>query len=297
MAKDLFSKYIWLVDTLKRHGRLTREEINQLWKASPMSNGETIPRRSFYNYRIAIEELFDLNIECDQSTFEYYISEEDKHKESVTNWLLNSTATNGLITSARDIADRVFLEEVPSARDHLGLVIEALRTSVRIKFDYHPYSRSLPSKGVVIEPYFTKIFKQRWYVVGRNVKEDKIKTYALDRMSNSTMLNEPFEMPADFIPDEYYTHAFGIVVDHSEPKRISIRTDHTQAKYFRALPLHHTQSEMVDDQCSVFEYKMCITDDLVRELLSYGPRIVVLEPQELRAILRNETRRSLENYS
>ena len=297
MAKDLLSKYIWLIDTIKRHGRITRGEINRCWQNSSLSNGESIPRRTFYNYRQAIEDLFDINIECDPSTFEYYISEEDKHRESVTNWLLNSTATNSLITSARDISDRVFLEDVPSARNHLSMLIEALRSSSRVKFDYHPYTRSLPTKGVIFEPYFTKIFKQRWYVVGRSVKDDKIKTYALDRMSEVNQLPEHFTMPDDFDAEHYFKDAFGIVVDYSEPKKIMVRTDSTQAKYFRALPLHHSQSEMVHDQYSVFEYRMRITNDLVSELLSYGPRVVVLSPPELRTIIITETRRSLDNYA
>ncbi len=297
MAKDLLSKYIWLIDTIKRHRRITREEINRYWEKSSLSNGEPIPRRTFYNYRQAIEELFDINIECDPSTFEYYISEEDKHRESVTNWLLNSTATNSLITSARDISNRVFLEDVPSARGHLAVLIEALRSSCRVKFDYHPYTRSLPTKGVVIEPYFTKIFKQRWYVVGRSVKDDKVKTYALDRMSQVNQLAEHFSMPDDFDPELYFKDAFGIIVDHSEPKKITIRTDSTQAKYLRALPLHASQTEMVHDRYSVFEYRMRITNDLISELLSYGPRIVVLSPPELRAIIISETRRSLDNYA
>lgn len=297
MAKDLFSKYIWLIDTIKKHRRITREEINRCWLNSTFSNGEPIPRRTFYNYRIAIEQLFNINIECDPSTFEYYIADEDEHKESVTNWLLNSTATSGLITSSRDVAHRVFLEEVPSAREHLSVVIEAMRLSVAVKFDYHPYSRSLPTRDVAIEPYFTKIFKQRWYVIGRNVKEDKIKTYALDRMSDAVVTGQRFTMPDDFEPGKYFTDAFGIIVDQSLPKMISIRTDSTQAKYFRALPLHHSQSEMVHDQYSVFQYKMRITNDLVNELLSYGSRIEVLGPPELRTIIRNEIQRALDRYS
>lgn len=297
MAKDLLSKYIWLIDTIKRHGRITRGEINRCWESSALSNGEPIARRTFYNYRQAIEDLFDINIECDPSTFEYYISEEDKHRESVTNWLLNSTATNSLITSARDVSDRVFLEDVPSARNHLAVLIEALRSSARVKFDYHPYNRSLPSKDVVIEPYFTKIFKQRWYVVGRSTKDDKIKTYALDRMSDVNQLPDRFSMPEDFDPELYFKDAFGIIVDQSEPKKITIRTDSTQAKYFRALPLHHSQTEMVHDQYSVFEYKMRITNDLISELLSYGPRITVLSPPELRTIIITETKRALDNYA
>lgn len=297
MAKDLFSKYIWLIDTIKKHGRITRDEINRCWLNSTHSNGEPIPRRTFYNYRVAIEDLFSINIECDPSTFEYYIADEDEHKESVTNWLLNSTATSGLITSARDVAHRVFLENVPSAREYLSVIIEAMRMSVAVRFDYHPYTRSLPTRGVTLEPYFTKIFKQRWYVTGRNVKEDKVKTYALDRMSVTVLTDQQFDMPADFDPAGYFTDAFGIIVDQSKPKMITIRTDTTQAKYFRALPLHHSQREMVHDQYSVFEYKMRVTNDLINELLSYGSRIEVLGPPELRTIIRNEMQRALEKYA
>lgn len=298
MAKDLFSKYIWLIDTIKKHRKITREEINRCWLKSSLSNGEVIPRRTFYNYRQAIEDLFDINIECDSSTFEYYISDEDEHKESVTNWLLNSTATNSLITSARDVSHRVFLEDVPSARDYLSVVIEAMRMSSAVRFDYHPYTRSLPTKDVLIEPYFTKIFKQRWYVIGRNVKEDRIKTYALDRMTGAVLVGDhQFTMPADFDPADYFTDAFGIVVDQSEPKRIVIHADSTQAKYFRALPLHPSQTEMVHDRYSVFEYRMRVTNDLVSELLSYGSRIEVVAPPELRTIIRTELQQSLDKYS
>ena len=45
MSKDLFNRYIWLVDTIKRYGHITREELNARWKKSPFSNGEPLPRR------------------------------------------------------------------------------------------------------------------------------------------------------------------------------------------------------------------------------------------------------------
>lgn len=296
MASNKLSRYIWLVDAIRRHRRITRAEIDRLWEQSPLSDGRPMTRRTFYNTKNAAEEAFDLVIACDPITYEYYITESDASRESLDNWLLNSAATNDLITSARDVASRVFLEEVPSAREHLPLVIDSLRRNTAMRFDYHPYTRSLPTKGVVIEPYFTKIFNQRWYVVGRNVKEDKIKTYALDRMSNSAQLTDTFEPPADFSPAEYLKDAFGIVVDRGEVKRIRLRVESTQAKYFRALPLHPSQQEMVTDRYSIFEYKLRVTYDLIEELLKYGPQVTVIEPKSLRAAIVDSLTRSLANY-
>ena len=176
MSKDLFNRYIWLIDTIKRYGHITREELNARWKKSPFSNGEPLPRRTFYNYRMAIEDLFKVNIECNPSTFEYYIDEGDTHNESVTNWLLNTTAMSNVLSESRNISNRIFIEDVPSAREFLSIVIDALKEFRQIRFTYQPYSRINATPDIVVEPYFLKIFRQRWYVTGRNVKEDKVKT-------------------------------------------------------------------------------------------------------------------------
>ena len=60
MTKDLFDKYIWLVDTIYRAGKITFEEINERWLRSRLSEGEDIPLRTFHNWRIAIEQVFDI---------------------------------------------------------------------------------------------------------------------------------------------------------------------------------------------------------------------------------------------
>lgn len=47
MTKDLFDKYIWLVDTIYRARKITFEEINERWLRSRLSEGEDIPLRTF----------------------------------------------------------------------------------------------------------------------------------------------------------------------------------------------------------------------------------------------------------
>jgi hypothetical protein len=65
MAKSLFNRYIWLVDTIyNSRGGITLEEINQKWVRHPMSEGSPIPKRTFHNHRNAIQDMFDINIDC-----------------------------------------------------------------------------------------------------------------------------------------------------------------------------------------------------------------------------------------
>jgi hypothetical protein len=297
MSKDLFSRYIWLIDTIKRYGSITREELNERWKRSPFSHGESLPRRTFYSYRTAIEELFKINIECNPSTFEYYIDEGSLHNESVTNWLLNSAAMSSVLSDSREVSDRIFLEDIPSARGYLSVIIDAVRNAHPIRFTYQPFSRSNATHGILLEPYFLKIFRQRWYVIGHNIKEDIIKTYALDRIHDAVVLPETFIMPNDIDIENYFRDSFGIIVDHSEAKHVSIKTDPLQARYLRALPLHHSQREIIHDSYSIFTYRLQLTPDFVQELLSYGPKITVLEPPELKAMIITNLKEALDKYS
>ncbi|MCM1521889.1 MAG: WYL domain-containing protein [Muribaculaceae bacterium] len=297
MSRNLLGRYVWIIDTIRRHGAITRERLNALWLMSPYSDGAPIPRRTFYNYRAAIEDLFNINIEVNPSTYEYYIAAGDPQQEGLTDWLLNSAAMSNVISTVSEVSDRIFLEDVPSARLYLSQVVEAVREYRPLRFTYRPYTRSTPTPGIVLEPYFLKIFRQRWYVTGRNTSDSRIKTYALDRMEDVTIGDTPFTPDPAFDPADYVRDAFGIIFSQGETKEVVIRTDPRQAKYLRALPLHHSQSESIHDAYSLFHYRLRLTDDFVQELLSLGPRVTVVSPPELRAMMVSSLRETLDNYS
>lgn len=298
MARDLLNRYIWIVDTIKRFGRISRKELDRRWANSPYANGEArIPRRTFYNYRQAIEELFSVTILCDPVTYEYYIEEEPGSAgEQITNWLLNASATSNVLQGSRDMASRIMLEEVPSAREHLAGIMEALRDRRAVTFDYHPYSRVNPNRGVEVEPWFLRIYRQIWYVTGRETASGKDKTYALDRISNLKILPRSFNLPPDADPKSYFKDAYGIMVDQGEARRVVLKVDPRQAKYLRALPLHHSQQEEVNDGYSRFTYRLCLTGDFVSEIISMGSQVTVEAPRELKAMVVTRLRDTLANY-
>lgn len=295
MPRNLLGRYVWLIDTIRRNGAITRARLNELWLKSPFSDGIPLPRRTFYDYRAAIEELFNITIECDPATYEYSVAVGDEHREGVTDWLLNSAAMSNVLATVSDVSDRIFLEDVPSARLYLSQVVSAVRERRPLRFAYLPYTRSTPTR-VVLEPYFLKIFRQRWYVTGRNTADMRIKTYALDRMDDVSLGDTPFEPDPAFDADEYVRDAFGIIFSQGEAKDVVIRTDPRQAKYLRALPLHHSQSESIHDAYSLFHYRLRLTDDFLQEILSLGNRVTVVSPPELRAMVVESLRSTLAAY-
>lgn len=297
MARNLINRYVWLVDTISRYGRITLKDLNDAWLRSEISEGKPLARRTFFHYRDGVEEMFDINIQCDKSTFEYYIDDSGgENNARLLSWLVDSVSMSGTLSSARDISSRIMLENVPSAREYLPMVIDAMKQNRCIRFSYKSYTRSRPTDGIVLEPFFVKIFKQLWYVIGLNVKDGQIKTYSLDRISQLNLLQDTFTMPDNVKPSEFFKDCFGIITNRNSAKRIVLRVEPTQAKYFRALPLHSSQQEEVHDNYSVFTYNMRITYDLKEEIMSHGASIEVLEPKELKTLIRTELEQALKNY-
>lgn len=296
MRRDLISRYIWIVDTITRYGRLTRQELNGLWRRSSLSDGEDLPERTFFHYRRAIEDNFHIEIKCDRQGRYFIDNGEDANNKTLSNWLLDSYAVNNAMKETRDTAGRVAVEDVPSARQFLPLLLEAIAGSNKLSFSYAGFNRSRIERDIIFRPYFVKRYKQRWYMIGFKENASDIRTYALDRVKEMTILTETFEMPPEINPSDFFEDLIGITYSKAPAKIVKIQTTPTQAKYFRALPFHSSQQEFIHDNYSIFTYKLKLNYELVHELLSYGANIRVLEPRELKVMITNELKESLALY-
>lgn len=76
MAKNLINRYVWLVEIIYKAGRITFEEINQKW-VEKFEEGP-IPLRTFHKWEIAVEEMFNLAIECERKSGYHYYADEIK---------------------------------------------------------------------------------------------------------------------------------------------------------------------------------------------------------------------------
>lgn len=298
MNRKLIARYVWLVDLLQSHGKLTREQINELWIRSNVGDGNPLPPRTFYHYRRAIEEIFNIEIACNSSG-EYYIERnEGDSGKGMTDWLLDSFAINNLLAEAPDIADRIEIEEVPSAREFLPSVINSLREGRTIKFDYAGFNRSMTERGIEFHPYFLKRYKQRWYMIGWRVKSNDLRTYALDRVKALRLSDSLFKLPEDISLGQLFGSILGVTSSKADIRTVRLRATRTQAKYFRALPLHSSQQEeLVADNYSIFKYRLKLNYELVHELMSLGDGIMVIEPKELKIMVATELRKALEQYT
>lgn len=285
MKSTIFNRYIWLLNTLMQAGRLTFEEINCRWQRSSLSEGKPLPLRTFHDHRKAVEELFQIDILCDASDgYKYYIEDLSALREDKTRqWLFNSFSTVNMIAEGNQVKDRILLEDIPEGSAYLQTFIEAMKQNQVLSITYQPFYKE-EKRIYKVHPYCLKVYKQRWYVLGYCEELKGIRHFSLDRIREIGVTDFRFDYPADFSPEAYYKDNIGIWVNETiKPEKVIIRAYGTQSSYLRTLPLHHSQKEIrtTDVSCD-FEYRLCVTQNLVSELLAKGSSIQVMEPESLR---------------
>lgn len=296
MSTGSINKYIWIIDTIARHGAISRSALSKLWQQSSQGDGNPIPHRTFFSYRRRIENELGVSIKCN-SAHEYYIDDAETIIDmAYRDWLLDAANIQGVLHDNRDISRRIHIEPVPSARRFLSDVLDAIRYSRRLSFSYTSFARVRSDKNIVFEPYFVKLFHQRWYMVGRRISDEEIRTYALDRVEDMSVLSQTFDMPEEPSADTFFSELFGITQSHAPAQNIKLKVNLRSAKYIRALPLHESQREEQFSEFSIFNYRMKLTDDLLRHLLSLGADIEVLQPAALRLMMINAIKETLSLY-
>ena len=292
MAKDSFRRYIWMLDTIQRHGRITLAALKEEWRRSSVNdeNKELAPR-TFANYKENIEEIFGIEIACDRATNEYYIVNEDNlDNNAIRDWMLNSLSLRNLLNESAGLHDRIILEDVPSSHRFLTVVIDAMRDNKKLSLSYKGYSMT-EYKEMVVYPYSIRLFKRRWYMIGYSEYSQGVRLYMLDRAEAIVMLDDKFVMPEDFDAEGYFEDYYGVRGTRTqELTRLVVKVKANRCDLIRNLPLHSSQREIeITNEYSIFEVYLRPNFDLKQELISYMDSIEVIQPE----FMRNEMRATL----
>lgn len=300
MSSNLFGRYVWLIDLLRQHKRLTYKEINAKWQLSGLSYGEgdELPLRTFHNHRNAIRDIFDVSIELDKSVpgYQYHIEGvEQLQSDALRSWLIDSYATLNQLQADKKLEGRIQFEDIPSGNNWLSLFMQAMREGKAVEITHQGFGRD-EAKTFTIEPYHLKVSQRRWYVIannpyfvdyneryGKDVPE--VRVYGLDRILHAHILDVPFEVKPDFDITTYYEGCVGIIPGEGPIEHILLRS--YAPEYLRSLPLHSSQCEVEgDDSTALFAYDVVITYDFVQLIMQQGEQVEVLEPKTLRDRMR-----------
>lgn len=285
MRNYLFGRYVWLIEYIRNHKNVKYSDVANAWlrESSLNPDGEPFPARTFHRHREAIADIFGVDIECDSSTDTYHIPCLDQMNDT-RNWLLDSYATLNQLKADQSLVGRIIFEDIPSGRQWLPSITNAMRNNEVILIDYHNLYEDKVSRAQ-IEPYALKVSRRRWYVVAKNKEHGQYRNYALDRIDRITPTGKKFTADKKFNIDEYFEGCCGIITDMAKPvEKVLIAAYGNFANYMRALPIHTSQTELPHTEDDVaanrtrFQLHVRTTLDFYQQVLSFGNQVRILAP-------------------
>lgn len=298
----LFQRLFWLVDTIYSADRITLREIDRRWRHASYNErpGSDYGERNFYRHRDTVFELFGIEIVCDRTTDEFFISTlGDAESNNVRSWLIDTFAINNMVNLAGDLKNRIIFEGTPEGSRYLSSIVSAMKEEHKLlvtykRFDGDPHS-------FLLAPYCLKVFKRRWYMVGKpddHPEETDPRVYALDRVVSLTITDTPYKFPRSFKASNFFEGQFGVDRRNTQVEDVRVRVKADAANYIRTLPIHSSQKELErNDEYSIFRFYVAPTYDFIQELRKHGPNLTVLEPASLRERFEEDHKAALSQYN
>lgn len=184
-------------------------------------------------------------------------------------------------------------EPVRGLRKEFSIVVSAIMDRKRLSLEYAS-ARHVAGSRRQLEPYTLINNNGIWHVVGRCLRERKIKTFALDRIYEPVIEDYFFEVPDEYDPFEYFHHQFE-TLQKKKPVEIKLKIFPSTASYIKEVLWHPTQKVKEDKHGSIILTMQCnITNHLIKWILQMAEDVVILQPEELKNKVVKKVERMLE---
>ncbi len=132
----------------------------------------------------------------------------------------------------------------------------------------------------LIAPYALVFAGGRWYAVGHSAEADAVRAFRLDRVLEVETTEDTFEVPEGFDPDDYVDG--GAVFRAGDEVEAIVRYSPRIARWIA----EREEVEERPDGSVVVRRRVADPRWIVRHVFAYGPEAELLEPEELRELVR-----------
>lgn len=181
----------------------------------------------------------------------------------------------------------------------LSPIIEATSNQQVLKISYQSYKENSQKKTVIVHPYYVKQYNNRWFLMALNQDNRYISNFALDRIHSVETVDEIHYQPnlnVDF--EHYFDDVIGVTIPNINIKKelILFQVSPNQYSYVVAKPLHPSQ-KIVDGDNRVLSIEVKPNYELDYNILSLGPDIEVLAPNNYREHIKCRIEECLKKYN
>ncbi|MEM1211763.1 MAG: YafY family protein [Planctomycetota bacterium] len=175
----------------------------------------------------------------------------------------------------------------------------AIDSSKAIDLDYQP-PLDPPLTSLRVYPYALHLAARAWYLFAYSTLHDEVRVFKLQRITRVTVTSTPFQRPADFTPQTKLRNAWQLnpsppgTPDHTVKLRFTpkVATNVTETRW------HPTQHHTLDaDGSATVSFTLSGLDEIAWWLCGYADQVTILEPPELRALVRNRLQHAIDQHT
>lgn len=183
--------------------------------------------------------------------------------------------------------------------DKLSDVLDVTSNHQVVEILYHNFKNGGRDIFFTVHPYYVKQFNNRWFLFGLDDKYRNIDTIALDRIVKMDVAEDIQFIPNNDIDFEhYFDDIVGVTIPDKGVEKEHIVLQFTQGRfpYVSSKPIHQSQEIVSEEDCTV-SIDVRPNNELVTQILSFGPDVEVLEPQSFREQIITKVKEYNKKYS
>lgn len=301
MPKDDFLKRYHLIIKRLEKSPASYEQINRfLEDKSNVKAGVSyaISKRTLQRDIKDISRLFNIDIVNEKREDNRYSIYSKLEENDNSQRLLEAYELTRIIESATHFEKYVLPEKrKQSGLEHFFELLHAVKNKQVVSVTYKKFSEET-SYTRTLHPLALKEFKERWYLIAVDPKDNLIKSFGLDRISGIDVKKAKIREIREVDVAKFFNDYFGIITDaDAKPETIVLTASKLHGHYIRSYPLHHSQKVLQEttDQV-VFALNLVPTYDFIMELLSYGKEVCVKSPESLVKSIKKNISDTLRMY-
>lgn len=254
--------------------------------------------RTFQRDLKEIESLYGIEIRYSRSEEVYKIADDQigEHEERL---LETFELLNALNFTEKHSRKMILEKRKPLGTQNMNGLLHAIENRLEVSFLHEKFWDTASGRQKrTVQPIALKEAQFRWYLIAKDTKDKKIKTFGLDRITQLDITKKRFAEIADYNPETAFRHCFGVInAEDKKPEKIVLSFTPMQANYIKSLPLHHSQKVILETEKEcIIELYISPTYDFVMELMAMGREVKVVSPKSLQKEIRQKLSEALERY-
>jgi predicted DNA-binding transcriptional regulator YafY len=310
-AKNVYERFLWFDRKVRAKIYPNASKLAEKFEISSKTAQRDI---EFMRERLNCPLLYDQTLKgyyYEQETFSLpsiYISAEELSALLMARNILQGISAEYLEHEVSQVADRIsaivkrhtskdnitdkavsvrHIEYVRPPKEIFQAVLEGCLMRRSISFSYYsPASDEKTARKA--DPYHVFNYMGNWHMVGYCHLRRHLRDFNLVRMSEVKILDDTFVLRDNFDPDEYFGSAFGLYKGSSW-KMVTLRFTPEKTKRILGQIWHKDQKvTMLPNGSMEMSFPVAHFPELVMAILKHGSGVEVIEPTELRNLIKAE---------